>query len=78
MQSRTCDGLTVDTPGDGRRGDAFSLTVQADSLPRRVQLTGRLLHPVGGRCDQKAMLFSYEYGPASSGWGGHPHLPQSR
>lgn len=47
--SRTCDELAVDAPGDGRCGDAFSLTVQADSFPWRVQLAGWLLHPVGGR-----------------------------
>lgn len=46
----TCDGLTIDAPGDGRRGDTFSLTVQADSFTRTVKLTDWLLHPVGGRC----------------------------
>lgn len=66
QSSRTCDGLTVDAPGDGWCGDAFGLTVQADSFPRRVQLTDWLLHPVGGRCDQNATLFSYGYGPACS------------
>lgn len=54
--ARTCDGLTVDAPGDGRHGDAFGLTVQADSFSGRVQLTGRLLDPVGGGWEQSATL----------------------
>lgn len=58
----TCDVPTIDAPGDGRCGDAFSLTVQTDSFSRGVQLTGRLLDPVGGRWDQNTTLLIYGYG----------------
>lgn len=52
----TCDGLTVDAPGDGGRGDAFSLTVQAHGFSRGVEPTGRLPHPVGGSYDHNTTL----------------------